>query len=363
MLKFKKEIIIVLSFAILIFLALFGSLYYFPSKNLKELAIKNPPLSSQPPNQTTPSPIPSELPTPLWKTYTNKELGFSFEYPADWQFEESTFPGVSQKNIRLSFQPVNFTLEVNASASLSITSHSYEGYEMLSSEKITVGGESATKRTWQTTAKGKELYKDSYKAIDISFSHANNRYTLYINYKENNEPLVLQNFEHILSSFRFQDLVQKADKWLVYTNKEIGYTLKYPSDWQLEEVNTKSQVTDNQVKYIKIYEPKKKYFLYFGLKKSNQDFLISDRTGIGAEEIQQVSEKTLKILNMPVLIEALKSEGRVKEYFFRQPSGTDRTCGCQFIGGLAPIDEEFLETPSLSILDIPIKILSSANWQ
>jgi len=318
---------------------------------------KNPTTTTTPANTNSTTTTETQ-----WETYTNKEIGFSFEYPKNWTYEESTFPEVAEKNIKLSFKPVDFVVEVNASASLAVLSHAYDGYNKISSKTITIGGIKATERIWQTTPEGKSLYHDDYKAMDIVFSYKGNKYTLYMNYRLNEDEALSKNFEHIISSFQF--VKQSAEEWLTYSNKEIGYTLKYPKGWKIEE---KSEQSENEIgsgtlKYIKIYEPNKKYYLYFGLKKSNQDILITDRTGIGAGDMRQLTEKAVKVLEVSVVPEVLMFEGRVREYFYSQPSGTDKTCNCQFTATISPATGEFFETTSPDVLDIPNQILASVKW-
>ena len=48
--------------------------------------------------------------------------------------------------------------------------------------------------------------------------------------------------------------------WKTYTNSEIGYTLKYPADWTMEETDQFSPVREATVKYIAIDTPGKNIF-------------------------------------------------------------------------------------------------------
>jgi len=102
--------------------------------------------------------------------------------------------------------------------------------------------------------------------------------------------------------------------WLTYINKDVGYKLKYPSDWTVEETNTTSEVTGQLVKCIKIKTPDKQYLLSFGLKKKTDTFSLSDRTGTGAGDLLPAG--TITILKTSTKIEKLVFENKIKEYFY-----------------------------------------------
>lgn len=308
---------------------------------------------------------PSQIAQPKeeeWSTYTNQQIGFSFEYPSDWTYEESTFPQVKWENIKVSFKPVDFVVEVNPSASLAVLTHALEGYEKVLEESVKIGGVQAKKYTWQTTAKGEELYGDKYKIVYVKFTHNSAQYTVYLKYKTVDESSQLKKFDHILGSFKFLEETSEAPEgWTKYINKEIGYTLFYPKNWVLTEKNFYSEIVQQPVKYIEIYDPAAKHYFYFGLKKSNQNFGITERTGISAGDFQQISEGVVNILGVNVIPEALIYEGAVKEFFWQQPSGTDKTCNCQFWANFNSKSGKF-DSDSSDVIDIPNKILKSVKW-
>lgn len=118
-----------------------------------------------------------------------------------------------------------------------------------------------------------------------------------------------------------------------YTNKELGYKLKYPSDWKVKETNGKSQTTGNQVKYVTFTTPDGKYFLQFGLKKKADTFTLTDRTGIGAGDIGQAG--TLTILGTSVKVEKLANQNKIKEYFYPQAGATTADGKYQFLANFS----------------------------
>jgi len=102
--------------------------------------------------------------------------------------------------------------------------------------------------------------------------------------------------------------------WNTYTNAEIGYTLRYPVDWSVKEVDLYSETIGNDVKYIVINSPGKKYFLHWGLKAKEDSFAITDRTGMGAGNISK--DGTVKILGKIYDINRFVYKGKTKEVFY-----------------------------------------------
>ena len=116
------------------------------------------------------------------------------------------------------------------------------------------------------------------------------------------------------SSAQGDALVDEYVGWKTYTNSEVGYMLRYPSDWTLKETSGKSEVTGSDIKYITIDTPDNKYFLYFGLRKKSDSFSMSDRTGVGAGEIQDSGSAT--VLDTEITIRKLVYKNKINELFF-----------------------------------------------
>jgi hypothetical protein len=138
--------------------------------------------------------------------------------------------------------------------------------------------------------------------------------------------------------------------WKTYENKTIGYTLKYPADWTVKEIETYNETIGKNVKYITITTADGKYFLHFGLKRPTDTFAISDRTGIGAGDVEQKTDWAVKILNISVIPEALVWQNKVKEIFYYQPSGTTTTCNCQFTSTFSYTDKADYNTYDMTNL-------------
>lgn len=155
-----------------------------------------------------------------------------------------------------------------------------------------------------------------------------------------------------------------AGCWKTYTNNTIGYKLKYPCDWTLEEIDTYSETIGTQVKYITITTPDKKYFLHFGIKKIADTFNITDRTGVGAGDWQD--DGTLTILGKVVKVTNLAYSGKVKEKFYPKPSGTIKTDDGKYVflasfSYGASTNYDTIDMTNLSYVTLAKKILKSVE--
>lgn len=127
--------------------------------------------------------------------------------------------------------------------------------------------------------------------------------------------------------------------WKTYTNKSIGYKLRYPHDWTVKEIDTFNETIEKNVKYITITTPDGKYFLHFGLKKkSDNTFEISDRTGMGAGEFAPTGKK-ITILSTAVDIDTFVYSGKIKEYFYPKKSTTTSDNKWQFTATFSYTDK------------------------
>lgn len=82
--------------------------------------------------------------------------------------------------------------------------------------------------------------------------------------------------------------------WKIYSNKEYGYTMRYPKDWTIEEVNYYDEEFKWRVKNITFKSPNKEYYLIFGLAGKDEDINFSPRTGFGATD-KILKERTIII--------------------------------------------------------------------
>jgi len=145
--------------------------------------------------------------------------------------------------------------------------------------------------------------------------------------------------------------------WKTYYNYEVGYALRYPSDWIIKETDEWNDLTDQAVKYISIDTPDKKFFLYFGLKGKSDDFGISNRTGVGAGDIKDVGN--ISVLGTNITIKNLVYGGKIQEIFFGALGSVNTKDGkYSFSSSLSPHDKSTGNFPDLETAE---KILQSVK--
>ncbi|MFA6493262.1 MAG: hypothetical protein WCV58_03945 [Patescibacteria group bacterium] len=158
-----------------------------------------------------------------------------------------------------------------------------------------------------------------------------------------------------------------SDDWLTYINNDIGYSLKYPKDWTVVEVDETSQLDGKKVKYVNLYSADKKYGLAFGIKKVGDDsFRPFERSGIGNGDMIPVTSKPTTILETNFIPDALTSEDKIKEFFYRSSTNkeAESQCQCSFESYYGLVDSSDYNSINLSInlLDTSNKILQSVQW-
>lgn len=164
---------------------------------------------NQPTPTTTPSPVvvlpsPSPSLTADWPTYHNQVQNYSFQYPSDWQINET---GASVDiNNKLTLTKNNYTITIYANIQgIGGTA------KQVPSTPITVAGLNLFKRDI-----GDNLY-DNTGSLEISasdsnptFKYQNKTYEIYLTYplaEKGTEAYLanLQTFDLLLSTFKFTD--------------------------------------------------------------------------------------------------------------------------------------------------------------
>ena len=145
--------------------------------------------------------------------------------------------------------------------------------------------------------------------------------------------------------------------WETYYNYEVGYMLRYPANWTVNETDEWNEITDQAVKYISIDTPDNKFFLYFGLKLKSDDFGISNRTGVGAGDVKDNGNMT--ILGTNVSIKELVYKGKIQEMFFGALGSVNTKDGKYSFG--SSLSPHGTSTGVFSDLDTAKKILESVK--
>lgn len=102
-----------------------------------------------------------------------------------------------------------------------------------------------------------------------------------------------------------------TSEWLTYRNKEYGYTLLYPNNWAMKDVNYYENDLGIGVKYTSFVN--NDYYLVFLLNKIDENFNYG-RTGIGAGDFIKVKE--FKAAGLDITINNLVYKGKTREIFF-----------------------------------------------
>lgn len=123
----------------------------------------------------------------------------------------------------------------------------------------------------------------------------------------------IENPNELLGDAGENEPVCEAD-WEALTNNDVGYRLCIPKSWTYKITDEKSELMGGIVKYVTITSPDGKYRLHFGLKKKTDSFYTSDRTGVGAGDIQKIGKVT--VLGQELNVIALSYENKVHEIFF-----------------------------------------------
>lgn len=145
--------------------------------------------------------------------------------------------------------------------------------------------------------------------------------------------------------------------WKTYYNYEVGYMLHYPIDWTINEIDEWNEITDQAVKYVSIDTPDKKFFLYFGLKFKEDDFGISNRTGVGAGDLKD--NGNFVVLGTNASVKNLVYKGKIQEIFFGNLGSTNTKDGKYSFG--SSLSPHGTSTGNFPDLETAKKILESVR--
>lgn len=294
-------------------------------------------LRVSPTNAVSPSAVPTADPTAAsnaamanWKVYKNEKWGFEFKYPQSLKYTEN-----NRKDylVDFSLSSENFSTTSNKLDTIVNT-----GYE------VNIGMfEQVNKVCSDMEKSGEAKRHKGYEKIKFdNFDAQRTENQIYINYQEEcltvsigseqaKKVQNLQIFSQILSTFKFTEKEDETLNWKTYKNIKIGYQLKYPTDWTLKETeNENSMFFGKPIKYITITTPDEKYFLHLGFKKKNDVFLITDRTGVGANDVQQ-SKESIKIINTTLVPQLMLYNNKIKEVFYPQPEDDKERSNYEFM--------------------------------
>ncbi len=228
----------------------------------------------------TPTATSSVISTADWKTYTNKDLGFSFKYPANCAESSSSMVGGIQIITNNTYSnDCNFSVVP------------YDNLDAISISVPTPRKSLSDFTKDPDLSDIKQISFQGNEALTGVFTNNNISYKEYVLYIVHNSHLyeisyVLsskgQNFnieisKQIISTFQFTDsaAVSTAD-WKTYENKDLGFSFKYPSDWKNFEIKkTCNGVNKDECDYLG--NTIDYSYSFFAHKKGYQQYLAGTR--------------------------------------------------------------------------------------
>lgn len=241
----------------LLILALSAAGYFFYQTQMLSNSLETPFPT------TSPTPAPSPDPTANWLTYQNTNLGFSFSYPPtmeiDDQLQTSTDPRewTTKKSLTLSDSETNcnFSLMINPDGfgpnfpnkTEQVSYHDDKGFTI---DQTIENTENLTPNLYTviyTSAAAPKINENIHGIWSQASCQTSSTAPEYID----------NTFSQILSTFKFTSAQPSADisNWKTYTNNTYHYTIKYPTDWTIDD----SKANDNS--YAPIRVAKSNYFL------------------------------------------------------------------------------------------------------
>lgn len=199
------------------------------------------------PKETTPTTAPKTATTSAkkdetadWKVYTSEVLEITIKYPKDWAFKDGKGTVVFGKNPGDPTDPIQIDI-----SRVSKDSKSQQGYEKYAKMSVNVPISSSFHGTSNYTTRTRlpNVTIDSTSWIKVKTTHIqddvlnnsiilttekdNYYYTIALvagksAFLESNSKL----FDLMSSTFRF-----KKSSWVVYTNKDLGFSLRLPNNF------------------------------------------------------------------------------------------------------------------------------------
>ncbi|MDZ7586751.1 MAG: hypothetical protein U0946_03260 [Patescibacteria group bacterium] len=226
---------------LLIFLFFFSTYFILQINKYKQQLNQPTPTSTPSPSSSAVLPSPSPSLTADWLTYTNQVQHYSFQYPANWQLNESI--ATVDVNNKLTLTQDNYIITIYANIQ-----NARGTTKQVPSIPITVAGLNLYKRDI-----GDNLYQNTG-SLEISagdsnptFQYQNKNYEINFTYplaEKGTETYLanLQTFDLLLSTFQFTAQNQSPepliDNMEVYQNTALGFMIRYPSGIQvIKELN------------------------------------------------------------------------------------------------------------------------------
>lgn len=240
-------LVILLSILLLISVGVAGFFAYQTQMLVKELTAM----------KSASTPVSSEElkndPASDWKTYSNSKYGLSLKYPSDWTIKTdpiySTNPRLVTFDTKMStnLQPMEYQNREffiahhnNIKDMASWIAENYQGATVVNNIKI-------NNNDFLVINGGIQARAREY-AIKIG----ENSYLRFVLEPVDKEDEFDELFDQILSTFKFTESDPTGD-WKTYTNTSSNYSIRYPSDWKIDNQSAGSMgATVPDAGYIQI---------------------------------------------------------------------------------------------------------------
>ena len=208
----------VLLFIALIVLAVVSALAIYLFLQVRNLTLET---------TATPTPLPTPVasvdPTADWQKFSDPKLGFSFNYPSDWELttEVTDVVELMKDHARI---VITYRFDALGGSSINLEGSSYE-----------LDGLKLYKYKLERDNQVEWGISDSLVENSDIFRYREKPYSIVLRYpsRENGEPYIAE-FDQILSTFKFTGKINSnGDN--VYTSKNYGFSFTYPSQYIVEE--------------------------------------------------------------------------------------------------------------------------------
>ncbi len=246
-----------------------------------------------------------------WQTYTNEDVGYSFEYPAGSQVTTNDDPlnslyisgasmgsetwGIAHPSDRQDYRPPE-----GADLVQWLTDHNLMGEERLPDEQI--AGTTAIHFRHPPSPQ-------SYAFDTYYLANRGQLFQITIGHSSENEDWNLDN--RFLQSFQFIEPTPSKptaiptalpidpaayQDWQTYSNQEYGFSLRIPDDWIVEEVSGGGPGLDGHLLNLRPVDTSQKDSIRLTFRKTGEDVLLWP-TGVGEGEF--ISAGSLEIAGEP----------------------------------------------------------------
>lgn len=255
-----KRILLITFFTLYGFFVLSGIVFsYFLVEKIKFEGLTFLAPRQNPPFELTITPTPT--PTPIvdlgnpwtdWKDFINDKYNFSLKYPKDWYLNSDDLANIKIQNFdSLESTSDNWlgdkddigiyieTKKVDSSKSL----------EQIVDEEIKRIGGSSKIKIFSNGLVGYDVWIPQKNTIVAHleaeyFLVDNLLFKLQVKYGENVKNEALKQYNIFVNFFKYLPLsdFKDIDKWSIYTNKEYGYEIQYPSTWIIEKLSNSMSI-------------------------------------------------------------------------------------------------------------------------